>query len=822
MIDFEEIGCKEAEGVYQDFEGRRLRSAQERERQPVKWLPKVSERKVEVEFDDQIERRLFADGNYYSKRDCIQFYGEDNGQLEWDIAGAQAALRPDDALPQRPKQRPEPTPRPGVLYGTTFPSTSTAIVQVGPAWFTDAFHRAGTMPKNVEVIRLRHMQRLGYRAGALCFSLEVEYRPHWEFGNTQLFLKVPWDFEEQHFEPDYLGVEPELVAFNLWAEINFFRLLEMRAPMRMPRYYYGDINDRNEFVLVTGLTWSTAEVAGSSIKPFPLDEAPMEDIYWVYHAVAQMAIRYQSGDFGSAEQLETSMANLRVREPGGDPAQAHWVRGLEDLTFVHQVTGLVDFCTNVASGVFGCMIDGEESLKRIRAALVQVSVNHDKLIAWSSRGPQVLGPTHVDLKGAAKMRVNDEDAIGFTDWRGVCVGPLGKVIWSLYSMGPTSLFYDKEPWKAVYTFSHFFHEGGGALEQADEGWVLGQFIIAAMVQGLKLMTLVPRIYDLCPKERWASVQSLKDVALISREVGGEKCMLYHWVRCLVAMVSFVSKLDMKHLEVIVSGAISTSMHADAGIDIQAVWQGKIPMPRATYRCIKEGTPVYTARTKTSKLVSVAPMSSEWYQAAATKPSTQRGWVHVALPLPGWIPASCVKAMQADEGGRDAKLVGDMQILGSLYQSRRQWVGDNPRHMCWTACMKAQEEMLGSNLSESMLSIRGKPHRVMGSFLAQPTRRPWWPEHYDGWRHHCYLKFEDGAIADITADQWCDDVPLIYFPADASRYSEDTSKAQKARDIVLKEVGIERWRQMQEENGDGKVDRVTTVEWLQTLVNPHSS
>merc|ERR1719210_1168785 len=85
---------------------------------------------------------------------------------------------------------------------------------------------------------------------------------------------------------------------------------------------------------------------------------------------------------------------------------------------------------------------------------------------------------------------------------------------------------------------------------------------------------------------------------------------------------------------------------------------------------------------------------------------------------------------------------------------------------------------------------GDCQMVTGGFLAEETRRKWWPKGYEDWAHHTFLVFDDGSIADITADQF-DDVPQLWWPADEARYTFDSSKPDAA-EFAREQFGVKRW------------------------------
>lgn len=89
--------------------------------------------------------------------------------------------------------------------------------------------------------------------------------------------------------------------------------------------------------------------------------------------------------------------------------------------------------------------------------------------------------------------------------------------------------------------------------------------------------------------------------------------------------------------------------------------------------------------------------------------------------------------------------------------------------------------------------------VHGSFLADTERKPWWPEEYKDWAYHSFVLFDDGHIADLTADQFDISVPQLWYPADPSRYDRSSHRAEEARFLRQVTIGLDKWRQFVEQD-----------------------
>eukprot|EP00435_Cladocopium_sp_Y103_P019366 s458_g4.t1 len=91
---------------------------------------------------------------------------------------------------------------PGHFSGMKFPHNAEQLKSFGPSWYTDAFHKFGTLPKDNHVTKVRNVQQLPHSgfdaaggAGHKAF-IELEYAKPDPNLHSQLFAKYPWDYFE--------------------------------------------------------------------------------------------------------------------------------------------------------------------------------------------------------------------------------------------------------------------------------------------------------------------------------------------------------------------------------------------------------------------------------------------------------------------------------------------------------------------------------------------------------------------------------------------------------------------------------------------------
>ncbi|CAJ1353556.1 unnamed protein product, partial [Effrenium voratum] len=156
----------------------------------------------------------------------------------------------------------------GMLYSITFPWTEDMLhtEEWGAEWLTKAMHTANTLPKDNRVVKVipdkKYRITTGNNGGKFLF--EVEYEVPDENLHTKLFAKIPHSMDKDTMS-DRLSSSVNKQPMELY-ELNTSRLLEATLPVKIPRFYFGDIsNETSNWILITE--------AVSFHDPSPLDFA---------------------------------------------------------------------------------------------------------------------------------------------------------------------------------------------------------------------------------------------------------------------------------------------------------------------------------------------------------------------------------------------------------------------------------------------------------------------------------------------------------------------------------------------------------------------
>lgn len=141
----------------------------------------------------------------------------------------------------------------GDMYGLPFPQTPEEMLgdpKFGAEWLTNAFHAAGTLPKDNTVKSVVTWRRFVGGGSGPKAVFTVEYEKPDEELDTVLFVKMPhplWENQQQRF------IEEGQFKFgdNWGGEISFYRFLSPHVPYPNPKYYFGDLSrESTEAILI--------------------------------------------------------------------------------------------------------------------------------------------------------------------------------------------------------------------------------------------------------------------------------------------------------------------------------------------------------------------------------------------------------------------------------------------------------------------------------------------------------------------------------------------------------------------------------------------
>jgi len=507
---------------------------------------------------------------------------------------------------------------------------------------------------------------------------------------------------------------------------------------------------------------------------------------------AVLAGMHKSGQLGPPGDIDNAFGTAAC---GGCEA----LPGLgQDHAFVDQAMSAKDFVQTIAKQLFPPYVLTSAFMKGFRGVLVTAKQNPE-VIQWWCRCRQdyvALGPDLLALDSAfVSPDPGGDPAIGLSSWAHVSVGSLGWKIWGWLSSADHRVLeqcLDSLLWLFIITYQ----QNGGPL--LDLELLRAHFFMAVLASLSGLLEALPEMYRLCPREEWASIACLGDRRLARRMSGGS--WLWQHAQRFVNAAVIIEKYKLAAwLETTIP--VMFGDYAGGGLSSESF----------TGCLVKaSGAKVFAEPTSQAGLLSC--LRSGLLTVAVTQ-SGEHEWVRVVAPVPGWVCAADLEPRQEIDFTQAAQ-EPDFFMLSLMYHTRRQFTGYSPRHRCFTSTSKLIDELWLREKHEGLLERlgHGKPRSRMGSFLAEERPRSWWPPGYQSWAHHTFLVFEDGTVADITADQWDSGVPQVWWPGDARRYRTDTRESDASR-AARRQFGVKRWRETElREEGDG-VTR-TRQRWIE--------
>ena len=167
----------------------------------------------------------------------------------------------------------------GHFYGLRFPFTLDMIEAGGAGWLTQALHAAGTLGADNAVTTMTVTPFVAGSMSLKCF-LDVTYAHRFEGDglHTSLFVKYPFRAVHEHEKKG--AFITRCLMNNDGPELDFYRIVSAGAPIRSPRYYYGDI------CLETGTCLLITEKlelppAHADFGPFEYEPIPYKSVDYV-------------------------------------------------------------------------------------------------------------------------------------------------------------------------------------------------------------------------------------------------------------------------------------------------------------------------------------------------------------------------------------------------------------------------------------------------------------------------------------------------------------------------------------------------------------
>jgi len=403
----------------------------------------------------------------------------------------------------------------GHWYGLRFPYTLEMIERYGVAFLNDALHAAQTLPQDNKITEMRVEPFVAGSMSLKCF-LYVKYLKPDEDLHTELFVKYPFPATNSHERKSvYIA---RFLLNNDGPEIDFARILSSGAPMKCPKYYFGDI------CLKTGTALLITEklaLPGHSddFGPYELEAIPFKSCDYLldlpfdyYNAmtrnIAVLAAWGKCGKLG--DDIE------QVFPPPCHPA-AYFMS--TKLRVEHFLDFLYTYATCLVPesilGPHGAVREDEWFVATMRQVMPEVERFQAPILDYLFKEPDYGGFTHQNMNTDNAMFWRDDGGgvcSGFIDWGRFKRDNFARGLSNGYMCSDLCELVQESDERWIRNFIEAFVDAGGPPLDFDLFWE--HYMLSQLLGGLAAIDL-PRQLELTgspdmTREGWRSIRDYKD------------------------------------------------------------------------------------------------------------------------------------------------------------------------------------------------------------------------------------------------------------------------------------------------------------------------
>jgi len=501
------------------------------DRRVLAYQAAVQNSKMEMRNEQTKALQMLRDQEAAALRDWEQLPGEEKALRRCDM---EMAKKPVQWIPISIEQVSANHTKicPGIIYGMDFPWSAESLEEFGPDWLTKAFLATGVIGTNNAVTSLTLEKKIKIDAGnnAGKFLFEVTYRKKLPDLHTRLFAKVPFAMT-QETQADRFSSSVYKQPMDLH-EINSYRLLEAKFPVKTPKFYFGDIScESSNFILITeripyaDIGTGTEEEEGSkrkALKPLevegPYDKCkdyqlrgPIKEYYMtIFRAKGAIAGKHKTGGFGGPEVM-CQLGGPRA------PADAPWAWGMNPQgssgeapgAYVRKLEAAVKFM-ELAKVCFPSYVTDENFQKRWTRTMLKWSAYGAETQYWKNSNPDYMALGHNNLNADNAYFWRDVDGglkCGVIDWGGFGTLSMGhKIWWVLNCADHDEVAANLSDYIAAFCESY---ESYGAVKLDQE--VLRMQVMITVMENVNFMVAaVPNCFKMCAQKEWATIKDRRD------------------------------------------------------------------------------------------------------------------------------------------------------------------------------------------------------------------------------------------------------------------------------------------------------------------------
>eukprot|EP00747_Dinoflagellata_sp_TGD_P212983 gnl/TRDRNA2_/TRDRNA2_86009_c0_seq1.p1 gnl/TRDRNA2_/TRDRNA2_86009_c0~~gnl/TRDRNA2_/TRDRNA2_86009_c0_seq1.p1 ORF type:complete len:625 (-),score=110.48 gnl/TRDRNA2_/TRDRNA2_86009_c0_seq1:103-1779(-) len=412
---------------------------------------------------------------------------------------------------------------PGDYYGIKFPHTKDQLVEMGAKWLTEAFRKSGVLSKTNSVTKLTDAKEfVGGGAGLKC-TFSVEYKEDKPWLHKNLFAKLPHKpggSDRYYVSCMWNHDRPEMI-FNIF--------LQDTVPLRVPKFYYGDISAKTtNFILITeAIPWT--EKGKCTFAPNEIEPAYDKYMDWdlpdggpMYYTAAVRAM----GKMAAYHKLNKLHPKVNDMFPMPDPCPfiPPGMPGLDPsakLKAAAQADQLIKFVTETAKAVFPDEITDKAFLEKWKADMLHymnymVEVDCFNRGAFQPNPNDYVGLTHNNLQIDNAFFWRNEDnkvEIGLLDWGVLACSPLSNSIQGCISGASVEVLLEHRD-NFLQAFIDSYAEHGGPRLDFETFKAMSQ--LGMMGWSSTVIQNVVQVLKFTKQKEWAEIKDWMDPKLIGR------------------------------------------------------------------------------------------------------------------------------------------------------------------------------------------------------------------------------------------------------------------------------------------------------------------